>query len=135
MMADAKSRWRDVLLKISGRAINSMKLAGIVLNKRLENRLSKPVSEGAKALDSNDRRKTRRLSMEKDIMFRYANGKPALGHIINISKRGMYIITDATLNDGEEINANLLWKNLGSLTNLEGHIVRRGDNGFAVRFI
>ena len=60
---------------------------------------------------------------------------PLSGHIINISKRGMYIITDAPLNDGEEINANLLWKSLSSLTSLEGHIVRRGDNGVAVRFI
>jgi hypothetical protein len=131
-MTNTKNKWVDVLRTISGKAATSMKLAGIVLNNRFENRVREPVSENRKAPDRNERRKTKRLCLGKDITFKYAHGKPASGHIINISKRGMYIITDAPLNDGEEINANLLWGNLGSL---EGHIVRRGDNGFAVRFV
>ncbi len=132
---NAKNKWVDVLRTISGKAATSMKLAGILLNNRLENRVREPISESKKSLDRNERRKAKRLSMGKDITFKYAHGKPAFGHIINISKRGMYIITDAPLNDGEEINANLLWENLGSITRLEGHIVRRGDNGVAVRFV
>ena len=132
---NAKNKWVDVLRTISGKASTSMKLAGIVLNNRLENRVHEPISESKKSLDRNERRKAKRLSMEKDIMFKYEHGKPAFGHIINISKRGMYIITDAPLNDGEEINANLLWENLGSITSLEGYIVRKGDNGVAVRFV
>lgn len=132
---NAKNNWVDVLRTISGRAATSMKLAGIVLNNRFENRVREQISESKKVLNRNERRKSKRLNMEKDITFKYAHGKPAFGHIINISKRGMYIITDAPLNDGEDINANLLWENLGSLTSLGGHIVRRGDNGVAVQFI
>jgi hypothetical protein len=134
MMID-KSKWVDVLRRISEKAVTSMKLAGIVLDNRFENRASEPVVEDEKALDNNDRRKAKRLSLEKDIMFKYANGKNAFGHIINISRKGMYIVTDTPLNDGDEINANLLWGSLGSITSIEGHIVRRGDNGVAVRFI
>jgi hypothetical protein len=134
-MVNAKSRWVDILYTISGRAANSMKLAGIVLNKRFENRAGEPSSKNAKTDDNNERRSDKRLSLEKDIMFKYARGKPASGHIINISRRGMYIITDAPLNDGEEINANLIWGSLGGITSIEGRIVRRGDNGVAVRFV
>ncbi len=130
-----KNRWVNVLRRISEKTVSSMKLAGIVLNNRLENRVHGSVSENMKSPDCNERRNTKRLSMEKDIMFKYANGKNAFGHIINISRGGMYIITDTPLNDGEEINANLLWGSLGGITGIEGRIVRRGDNGVAVRFV
>lgn len=130
-----KNRWVNVLRRISEKAATSMKLAGIVLDNRLENRGSEPAPDDEKALDLKDRRRAKRLCLEKDIMFKYANGKNAFGHIINISRKGMYIITDTPLNDGEEIKANLLWGTLGGITGIEGLIVRRGDNGVAVRFI
>lgn len=130
-----KNRWVNVLHRVSEKAATSMKLAGIVLDNRLENRASEPVPEDEKAVDRKDRRRAKRLCLEKDIMFKYANGKNAFGHIINISRGGMYIITDTPLNDGEEINANLLWGTLGGIAGIEGRIVRRGDNGVAVRFV
>ncbi len=134
-MMNEKNRWVNVLRRISEKAATSMKLAGIVLDNRLENRGSEPAPDDEKALDLKDRRRAKRLCLEKDIMFKYANGKNAFGHIINISRKGMYIITDTPLNDGEEIKANLLWGTLGGITGIEGLIVRRGDNGVAVRFI
>jgi hypothetical protein len=134
-MMNEKNKWLGVLRAISGKVTTSLKLAGIVLNNRFEKSSRDSISESKTAFDRDGRRKAKRLTLGKDIIFKYAHGKPAFGHIVNISKRGMYIITDVPLNDGEEINANLLWENLGSLTSLEGHIVRRGDNGVAVRFI
>jgi hypothetical protein len=121
--------------RISKNTVNSLKLAGILLENRLENRGKDPVSENEKAPAQNDRRKAKRLNLEKDIMFRHANGKNAFGHIINISRRGMYIITDTPLDNGEEIHANLFRVNLKGITGIDGRIVRKGDNGVAVRFV
>jgi hypothetical protein len=133
-MSMVKKYWAGVLRTLGWKTFNYIQLLGIVFIKRLGNIIPAMGAGTDKAIDYDERRKAKRINLEKDILFKHAHGKPAFGRIINISRGGMYILTDVPLNDGEIIHTNLLGKSLGNLSRIDGHIVRRGDSGVAVQF-
>jgi hypothetical protein len=133
-MANFDDKVKGILRSLGGTVLTSLNLLRIVFNKRIENMARRLIFGRKIAAEYDERRNVKRLNLEKDILFRHAQGKPAFGHILNISSSGMYLLTDVPLYDREEIHVNLLGKALGSLAGIDGHIVRRGDNGVAVKF-
>jgi hypothetical protein len=133
-MINKENKWVDLLRSLVRNVLNTYQLLSILLVRRLGKRIPGMVTDTIAAIEYNERRKAKRISLEKDILFQHAHGKPAFGRIINISRGGIYILTDVPLNDGEIIHSNLLGNSLGNLSRIDSHVVRRGDNGVAVQF-
>jgi hypothetical protein len=126
-----EEKWQNTLGMVrvnSKKILNSLACNGIILLQPLKNKV---VASGT----GSDRRHSRRLRPDKDI-FLWKDGRPdRKAHLLDISINGMYVETDAPLEEGQELQLSmhaLLPLRYPAIT---GRVVRKAPKGMALQFV
>ncbi|MGO9144802.1 MAG: PilZ domain-containing protein [Desulfomonilia bacterium] len=109
---------------------------GIVLYCTLMNVMPATIRERMGLLPNlfDDRRRDRRLHVDKTVSFIRNGYEMQTAHLINISRSGMYVEIDTPSDIGQEMFINLTGRNLGVFTRVNGRVMRRSERGMAIRF-
>jgi hypothetical protein len=128
---ESGSRIRNILEKTLETGIWS----GIILSRMFSNLIPAPIKKMEMLPHYyDDRRRDRRLHVDRTVTCA-CNGKDMeKAHLINISRSGMYVEIDNPPDVGQEMNFNLSGKNLGSIMRVRGQVIRRAERGMAIQF-
>lgn len=126
----------EKLLRLYDKAMETGALTGIVVTRLLMNVLPASVKEKTARLPSHfdDRRRGRRLHVDRAVTCSPEGTEQKRARLINISKGGMYVETDVACDVGQEMSFNLSGKNLGPIMRVRGRVARRSDRGMAIQF-
>lgn len=116
-----------------GYAVDNLALGGIVFQQAVKgivplNALSR------RHWTSEDRRHRRRRVMDRDVTYWGEGLAPRVGHMINVSRGGMYLETDTPLEEGREMTINFYGTATDRLPSIQARVVRRAASGMAVAF-
>ncbi|MEN6447508.1 MAG: PilZ domain-containing protein [Syntrophaceae bacterium] len=126
----------EKLLRLYDKALETGALTGIVVTRMLLNALPASVKgKGAwTPLHFDDRRRGRRLHVDRAVTCSPEGREQKRARLINISKGGMYVETDTPVDVGQEMSFNLSGRNLGPIMRVRGRVARRSDKGMAIQF-
>jgi hypothetical protein len=126
-----EEKWRNTLGMVrlnSKKILNSLACNGIILLQPLKNKM---MASGAET----DRRHGRRLRSDKDI-FIWKDGRPdRKAHLLDISINGMYVETEAPLEEGQELQLSLYKQLPLRYPAITGRVVRKAPKGMALQFV
>ena len=81
-----------------------------------------------------DRRRYRRMDVDHDVSFWCENMDPRSAHLVNMSRNGLFLETDAKLEKGQVMKIKLPAMNMGHFPGIStGRVVRLSRQGVAVR--
>jgi hypothetical protein len=124
------------MLGLLDRTLEKGAFAGIVLSRTIRGLMPNSMKEKRRLpyfLD--DRRRDRRIRVDRTVTCRRDGQEMQRGHLINISRGGMYVETDTPWEVGEELSFNLSGRNLGPFLRTRGRVTRRAERGMAVQFV
>lgn len=128
----------EKILRLYDKALENGAWTGIVMTRMLMNVLPASVKEKRARLrlphHFDDRRRGRRLHVDRTVTCTPDGREIKTGHLINISMDGMYMETDAPFDVGQEMSFNLSRRNLGPIMRVRGRVARRSDRGMAIQF-
>jgi len=88
----------------------------------------------AKGKEAPDRRRSRRTDVDHDVSFWIDDREPQSAHLVNISREGLFLKTEAKLEKGQVMKIKLPAMSRGRFPGITtGKVVRRNNQGVAVR--
>jgi len=88
----------------------------------------------AQGKEAPDRRRSRRTEVDHDVSFWIDVMEPRSAHLVNISREGLFLKTDARLEKGQVMKIKLPAMSRGRFPGITtGRVVRRNRQGVAVR--
>lgn len=88
----------------------------------------------SKGKEPPDRRRSRRMDVDHDVSFWIDDREPQSAHLINISREGLFLKTDAKLEKGQVMKIKLPAMSMGRFPGITtAQVVRRSRLGVAVR--
>jgi len=88
----------------------------------------------AKGKEAPERRRSRRTDVDHDVSFWIDDREPQSAHLINISREGLFLKTDAKLEKGQVMKIKLPAMSMGRFPGITtAQVVRRSRQGVAVR--
>ena len=135
---ETKMEARSVkMFRLLDRTLQKGAWTGIILSRMVRNMLpdSMKRARGHHPYFIDDRRDSRRLRVDRTVACMRTVQDKRTAHLINISRDGMYVETDAPADVGQELSFNLSGTNLGPIMRVRGRVTRKAERGMAVRFI
>lgn len=136
-MENARQDRSGKMLDLLDRSLQAGAWSGIVLSRMLRNMLPPSLKRDRRRRPYfiDDRRQGRRLRVDRAVTCRGDGQDATSARIINISRNGMYVETDAPSDVGRELSFNLSGRNLGPFMRVRGRVTRRAEHGMAIRFV
>lgn len=127
----------EKMVRLLDRSLQTGAWTGIVISRMLRNILPASMKKERRHLRYfiDDRRRDRRVHMDRTVTCMHDGRDTKNAHLINISMNGMYVEMDAPADVGQELSFNLSGRNLGPIMRVRGRVTRKAEHGMAVRFI
>ncbi|HQP29884.1 MAG TPA: PilZ domain-containing protein [Deltaproteobacteria bacterium] len=131
-----QEQWRNRFKEVRSmfwNTVESLAIQGVAMQQAVKGFIPGLAPTPAAANHVDDRRLMRRLRMDRTVSFWTEGMEPRQARLINLSRSGMYIETDAPLDPGRETKIMLpvlMAKNFPSVT---GRVVRRAAHGMAIQ--
>lgn len=127
----------EKMLRVLDRTLQAGAWTGIVMSRMVRNMLPASMKRERRyhPYFIDDRRDSRRLHVDRTVACMRNGQDTSTAHLINISRDGMYVETDAPADVGQELSFNLSGRNLGPIMRIRGRVTRKAEHGMAVRFI
>ena len=127
----------EKMLRLLDRSLQTGAWTGIILSRMVQNMLPASMKKERRYLPHfiDDRRRNRRLHVDRNVTCLGDRQEARSAHLINISRNGMYVESDAPADVGQELSFNLSGRNLGPIMRVRGRVTRKAEHGMAVRFL
>jgi len=135
-MENAREARSEKMLRLLDTTLQTGAWAGIVLSRIVQNMLPASLKREKRHLPYfiDDRRRDRRLHVDRTVTCNQDGKDMRNAHLINISRNGMYVETDDPFYVGQELSFNLSGRNLGPFMRVRGRVTRKAEHGMAIRF-
>lgn len=126
----------DTTRKVIVRGLSTLAWNGIVWMRALKNVMPADVSESTDTMlqPLNDRRRNRRIAVDREITVQIDGQSMEAVRVINISTGGMYLELDHPLAEGQQLKVNLYGKKAGDFPSATAQVLRCTDKGMAIKF-
>lgn len=126
----------EKMLRLLDTTLQTGAWAGIVLSRMVQNMLPASLKREKRRIPYffDDRRRDRRLHVDRTVACMQDGKGTRNARLINISRNGMYVETDAPVDVGQELSFNLSGRNLGPFMRVRGRVTRKAEHGMAIRF-
>lgn len=132
MQEQWRNRYQDVRSRIWS-TVESLAIQGVALQQAVKGLVPGLAPTAATANHVDDRRLMRRLHMDRPVSFWSEGMEPRQAQLINLSRSGMYIETDAPLEPGREATVRLPVLMAGNFQGVTGRVVRTAPHGMAIQ--
>jgi len=132
MQEQWRNRYQDVRSRFWS-TVESLAIQGVALQQAVKGLVPGLAHNAATTNHVDDRRRMRRLHIDRPVSFWTEGMEPRQAQLINLSRSGMYIETDAPLDLGRETNIRLPGLAAWNPPRVSGRVVRTAPHGMAIQ--